>query len=509
MAENVHAIPNGRPHLGMIQIRPWREISVLALISLELSWIFAWYVFVAGPQDGSKGSWGYLFLGLMMTGAYLLARTIFLLKINLRIRRLLLFLGYLASTALLLQALRPPEAMMDLRSLFLRLEASLRDTRTVLPVELLQVLLATYLWYRAVSFARSRLDPQVALRNFGLGASMLILLGFTIALRGVSSPPVHFAVFAVSGLIALGAARMSSLHRMRGGRKIQFSANWILAILFSSLLVTILTMALGGLAAGGPARWVSVVIQWLINLVLLVAVILVTPIFLLALLIGSWLESSSLFEDVGRELSHFINLMTGLLRDLDASLRGKLDLQLDLWVLKPWLVGAILFVLAGIAFWWFGRQWRLPWKSPEEGIDESGVSERGKVAGRIPHALQDGLGQLADQVHRLRPGKGLLAALRIRRLYARLMRLCRELDSPRSSSETPLEFLPTLRQLFPQAEEETRLMTEAYNRVRYGERPETRAEVEQVERAWTTIRQQAGRLRQAQKQYQARAKKDF
>jgi hypothetical protein len=493
----------------MIRIRPWREISVLGLIILELSWVYAWYVFLAGSRAGSSSPWSYFYLGLMMAGAYLFARTIFLLKINLRARRLLLFFGYLVSTALLLQALRPSGASVDTQALFLRLEASLRDTRTVLPLELLQVLLATFLWYRALSFARSRLDPQVALRNFGLGASMLILLGFTIAFRGVSKPPVHLEVFGFSGLVSLGAARMSSLHRLRGGRKIQFSANWILAILFSSLLVTLLTMLIGDVAAGGVARLVSVAIQWLVNIVLLVTVILITPIILLALFIGSWLESSSLFEDVGRELSNFINLMAGLLRDLDKSLRGKLDLQLDLWVLKPWLIGAILLVLIGISFWWFGRQWRLPWSGPEEGIDESEHSERGRVAGRIPHALQEGLGRFADQLRRLRPGTGLLAALRIRRLYARLMRLCRELETPRPSSETPLEFLPKLRQLFPQAQEETRLMTEAYNRVRYGERPETGAEVEQVEQAWRMIRQHAGRLRQAQKQYQARAEKDI
>ncbi len=43
-------------------------------------------------------------------------------------------------------------------------------------------------------------------------------------------------------------------------------------------------------------------------------------------------------------------------------------------------------------------------------------------------------------------------------------------------------------------------MTEAYNRVRYGELPETATEVEAVEAAWQRLRAEGKRLRQVRKQ---------
>jgi hypothetical protein len=54
----------------------------------------------------------------------------------------------------------------------------------------------------------------------------------------------------------------------------------------------------------------------------------------------------------------------------------------------------------------------------------------------------------------------------------------------RAEAETPLEFLPALRRLFPGSEMQLDTITQAYLRVRYGELPETQAEVDEVESAW-------------------------
>jgi len=489
--------------LNLITVRPWRELSVLALISMEVSWVFAWYTFLAGDQVDIKFPWRYIYLFLTMTGAYLLARIAFLVRLRVKYRRAFLLLAYAISTGLLIQGLQPPGAASSLRLIVLHMKESFHDTRNMFPVEMVQVTLSTYLWYRALSFAQSRIDPKIALGNFSLGAAMLLLIGFTVAFKGGGSPSVQLAIFGVSALLSLGTARISSLHRLRGGHRVSFSKPWIMAVLFASLLITLLALSLGHLAAGGIASFVSFLFQWLIRLVLLIAVILVSPIILLAFLVGSWLENVSLFTDVGRELSKFIELMIGLLVDIEQSLQGRFSLQVDLWVWKPRVLSCIIIALLGLAFWWLGRQWRLPWSVTNEGYDEHDQAE-GWKARRVSLLLKQGLQQVASQVRSMLPRRGLLGALRIRRLYTRLIRLCGELGFPRSTAETPLEFLPTLWQLFPRSREDARLMTEAYNRVRYGERPETRSEVELVEQAWSRIKGEAGLLRQAQRQMKAR-----
>jgi hypothetical protein len=75
------------------------------------------------------------------------------------------------------------------------------------------------------------------------------------------------------------------------------------------------------------------------------------------------------------------------------------------------------------------------------------------------------------------------------------MDLCEELNCPRPASTTPYEFLPDLGELFTTQTEDLRLITEAYVRVRYGEFPESNAEIELVESAWQHLQEEGQRLK--------------
>jgi hypothetical protein len=82
-----------------------------------------------------------------------------------------------------------------------------------------------------------------------------------------------------------------------------------------------------------------------------------------------------------------------------------------------------------------------------------------------------------------------LAAARIRRTYAQLMHLCRQLGIPRHPAVTPLEFLSVMLAAFPGCEQELEQITTAYQQVRYGEIPETGQAVQDVLSAWERVRQ--------------------
>jgi hypothetical protein len=87
---------------------------------------------------------------------------------------------------------------------------------------------------------------------------------------------------------------------------------------------------------------------------------------------------------------------------------------------------------------------------------------------------------------------GMLAATTIRRIYGRLLRKARSRGRARSIGETPLEFLPVLRGLFPYHTAEVELITRAYLEVRYGGRLDEEAGIAEVRRAWAGI--QAGSI---------------
>jgi hypothetical protein len=73
------------------------------------------------------------------------------------------------------------------------------------------------------------------------------------------------------------------------------------------------------------------------------------------------------------------------------------------------------------------------------------------------------------------------------------MNLAADLGTPRSESQTPLEYLPVLISILPQYQDNLIRITEAYLKVRYGELAETEEEVRTIEDAWREI-ETAGHL---------------
>lgn len=81
-----------------------------------------------------------------------------------------------------------------------------------------------------------------------------------------------------------------------------------------------------------------------------------------------------------------------------------------------------------------------------------------------------------------------LATLTIRRLYVRAVREAGKRGFTRSQNQTPMEFLPKLNAAFPDAERETRQITDAYIAAHYGEVPDTLDGLNTLRSAWLKMR---------------------
>jgi hypothetical protein len=121
-----------------------------------------------------------------------------------------------------------------------------------------------------------------------------------------------------------------------------------------------------------------------------------------------------------------------------------------------------------------------------EPVSAEGILGKGEAGRMVRQALQDAWD---DFIGRFRPVQRQLAAARIRRIYQELMDLSDQHNTPRPVSLTPLEFLPEMADVFPSSGEDLALITQAYLRVRYGEYPEDREEVDAVEAAWSRVKQ--------------------
>jgi hypothetical protein len=79
------------------------------------------------------------------------------------------------------------------------------------------------------------------------------------------------------------------------------------------------------------------------------------------------------------------------------------------------------------------------------------------------------------------------AALSIRRIYHQMCRAAEGAGYPRPEFQTPYEYLPALAEVWPGNTVASRLITNAFVKVRYGEVPESREELEAIRAAWRQL----------------------
>lgn len=97
------------------------------------------------------------------------------------------------------------------------------------------------------------------------------------------------------------------------------------------------------------------------------------------------------------------------------------------------------------------------------------------------------LGFVNRLLHRLGFFQQLRAAASIRRIYEAMCRAADAAGYPRLETETPYEYLGTLAQAWPDQTADSRLITEAFIRIRYGELPETQEELDAIRAAWKRL----------------------
>ena len=126
--------------------------------------------------------------------------------------------------------------------------------------------------------------------------------------------------------------------------------------------------------------------------------------------------------------------------------------------------------------------------SKRERISEE--EETATEGGVRPGGINLGLDRLRDwfaMLGRYGLGSQLLAAISVENIYANLSRVARKKGFARHPSQGPDRYLPILMQAFPGHESELTMITAAYNRVRYAERPITPSELDDVRAAYAVI----------------------
>jgi hypothetical protein len=469
-------------------IRYWRELALLALMVMELSWIVPWYRSLT-PATYELTVWRVFFvlLGLLLL-ANLTTRLMNFLDLRIRIRQGvtlgLLLISIFIGLKLLLYETEP----LSFDALLTKPFKAMSDVRGLIPDEFLVIVVVLVVYWRGLSLASKYVDPISVRTNFYLGLVMFVAFIFLNTIVTGETPGPMLYTFFAAALIAMGSARIFTITQLRGGARNPFDLRWFFGIVLTSLVIV-------GLA--GVIAWAatdrSLFIGGLSGLVMgifgAIMLVLISPLILLMeYLAGAMPQASGAVQSVIDALDE-LRATFGTIADNLFGLFNIPSLLDWMQLLKPFLLWGFVIVIA-LAILFSISRWLINERRSE--LDErEGIIERGDMLSLLRKAIQDRLDGLSQSLFgrsRLGSRQRWLAAAKIRRIYAHMMDLAQQLGIPRHPASTPLEFQPILGEMLPEAREDVRLITAAYLRVRYGEIPETTEEIEQVENAWEHVR---------------------
>ncbi len=79
-------------------------------------------------------------------------------------------------------------------------------------------------------------------------------------------------------------------------------------------------------------------------------------------------------------------------------------------------------------------------------------------------------------------------AVSIIKIYENMLHAANELGYSRNKTETPYEYLATLKIVWPEHQQQTHIITQAYVNIKYGQFPESKEELREIQNSWRIIK---------------------
>ena len=486
--------------LRLPEIRFWRELAALALLEMEMSWTVPWFRSLSIATFENPTARVFATLYGMGFAAFITMKLLAGLDLHFKYRRRVLLVLLGISVLVGLQILLYHKEMLSPAALIMQPLYAIANFAALIPNEFVVILAVLYAWRRGAVLAQEHLGPRAVESEFRLGFFVFILYTFVNSfVTGETIPTQMLQGYLFFGLLAMSASRISTLVELRGGVNLEGRGR-ILGILLAISFAVILASLSGGLMSKDDAALAALVL----GLAAVSSLVVSIPVLLIWLYIMFWVVLQ--FQDI---LAGMLDSMVGTVQaflamiDRLREMLGVLGAQLAemFWFLGPilrWfgalapalriltllIVIAIAVAMVLMALYIREKRRRNQLGESYEGLDpadllallRAALRKRMQLAAEKANALS-----LAARRRRQ-------AAAKIRRIYASLIELASKRGHPRAEAATPLEHLPVLSKAFPQLGKELKLITTAYNQVRYGELPESRADVDQVSTAWEKIK---------------------
>lgn len=498
---------NGALSARLTRARLWRELAALACLGMVLSWTVPWFRSLTQATAALSSERVFGVLGVMGTAAYLSVKGMVQLQLHVKIRQRVMLGLLLVSVLIGFRVLLDAKEMLPWGALIMTPLKTLGNFPALIPNQFLIAAAVLLVWRKGAALSYASISPETVRGDFQVGVAAFFF--FTLLntfVTGEAVPALMLQGFFLFALLAMGMARVAVLGELRGGTNSPFERRRILSLVLTTLAIVEFAYWLAQVMSGEEAALPAFILALAFFSALLVSI----PLLLLLLYGIFWLllqykdqigpALASMGQVVAEFLAFFDRLRNGL-ENWAADLADKLIFLKPLFAwffaLAPLLKAAVLLgvlvLLVGLVLLnLYIREQRRRELSGEELETVMGARDLLKL---LRDAFRKRSQEAGNLLARMLPNAQHRAAARIRRIYAALMDLCVALDHPRPEALTPLEFLPSLDKLFPESQEALEVITRAYLKVRYGELPETRKEVQAVEVAWRQVKEEGERVK--------------
>ncbi len=480
---------------GLFRWATQHELGIYFALLMELSWVVPVFRTTMSPLRG----WSTFGATALLAAIALLAlygnRWMAGAGLPAILRDVVQTMALLGLLAIAMQAIILSNLDTSLGVLFadpIRLVDLVIDRLVVVIVVLMGVV---YAWWRGGAAAgASPLSPQGVGFRFRLIVLLLAIEG--VFQRGGGVRPLLEILPLAFGaaLLAMSISRAQSIARGPGARQNPFGRGWALG-LAALVLLTIAAGALAGRVLGTSAAF-DVARTFGKGLFALLQLVLAPVLFVLFLTIYQALRSFNPGDETQIPRPLDLNEVQDWMSELQR--RTGADAGWIAWInahgetLILLLLGAILLVVVvGVVL--FARR-----EGGRSGAEDSDEGESLFSRQALMDDLRNRLRRAGEALDPRRFAAGLrrrwLESV-VRRIYARFLRLAAERGIERRPSETPLEFSSRLRLSYPDAQSAALLITQAYNKVRYGEFPDEVIDLQGVRSSWQHLRTEVMRKR--------------
>lgn len=344
-------------------------------------------------------------------------------------------------------------------------------------------IVTAFMWWRGIRLAVRHPEINNVGLRLRLGGLILMPLVIWFGSSFLEESVVGFVLlFFLAALTAVSLVRAENIEQERSGTSATLSFRWFLAVFGAALAVALAGGLIGTFISGDSIFAVMAALS---------------PMWR-ALEFGATVAGHVLLKvanpalDLFGQLVEFLSVVLASMMNLvsEGLAQSGLLQEPEEPMLIPTptpdgggaivdgraITGFIMLALVGLIALGLARAFRQATLAARESAPSRSIEERRE---------EPGLGRrVLERLGLLRQWR---AAASVRRIYRLMSRAAAAAGFPRLDAETPYEYLPALAKVWPDHAADTRLITEAYVRVRYGEAPETAEELEALRAAWRRL----------------------